>query len=77
MTTMRLRFIAKKTPNAKNRAPNVEGRKRSSEFGVGCWVLDGGRLLRSLECLDNHRRITGDHAIRRYAFRHYGTGSDD
>jgi hypothetical protein len=61
---MRLRFIAKNTPNAERRTPNVECRKRSSEFGVG-------RLLRSLECLHNYRGITSDHAIRRYAFRYY------
>jgi len=71
MTTMRLRFIAKKTPNAERRTPNVECRKRSSEFGVRGWVLSVGRLLRSLECLHNYRGITRDHAIRRHAFRYY------
>jgi len=77
MTTMRLRFIAQGAPNAECQSPNVECRKRSSEFGIRGWVLDVGRVLRSLECLDNHSWITRDHAIRRYAFRHYGTGSDN
>jgi len=77
MTTMRLRFIAKKTPNAEHRTPNVECRKRSSEFGVRRWVLDVGRLLPSLECLHNHRGITRDDAIRGHAFRHDGAGRHD
>ena len=77
MTTMRLRFIAKKTPNAERRTPNVECRKRSSEFGVRGWALGVGRWLRSLECLHHHCRITRDHAIRRHAFRYYRSGGDD
>ncbi len=77
ITTMRLRFIAKKTPNAELRTPNVECRKRSFEFGIGRSELDVGRLLRSLECLHDRRRITRDDAIRRHAFRHHRAGSND
>src|SRR5437667_19929 len=57
ITTMRLRFITKKTPNAERRTPNVECRKRSFEIGIRRWALDVGRLLRSLECLHDGRAI--------------------
>src|SRR4029079_13278937 len=47
MTTMRLRFMRKKTPNAQRRTSNVEQRK----FGVGCWELGVGSYNESpLKC---------------------------
>ena len=77
ITTMRLRFIAKKTPNAEHPTPNVECRKRSFEIGIRRWALDVGRLLRSLECLHNRRGITSDDAIRGHALRHHCAGRND
>src|SRR5438270_14006056 len=77
ITTMRLRFIAKKMPNAQFRTPNVECRNHSSEFGIRRCALDVGRLLRSLECLHHRCGITSDDAIRGHAFRHHRAGSDD
>src|SRR4029077_1498990 len=67
MTTMRLRFIRKKTPNAQRRTSNIERR----EFGVGRW--NDSRL----EFLDDYGRISCDDGIPFYAFGDDCSGCDD
>src|SRR6202045_4261405 len=76
ITTMRLRFIRKKTSNAERRTPNAESRWDLPEFDVERWALDVGRFpLLSLEFLHFDRRISGNNGIWRDRFRHHRTGS--
>src|SRR5947208_9257764 len=72
MTTIRLRFMSKRTPNAERRMPNVERRK----FGIGHWALALGHWNESqLEFLNDNGWIPGDHRIRFDTFRHHCSGS--
>src|SRR5207248_1671162 len=68
MTTMRLRFMSKKTPNAERGTPNTESSKSFSELEVGRWTLGVGRsLFVSLEFLHFDCRISGDDRVGRNA----------
>jgi hypothetical protein len=61
ITTIRLRFIRKKTPNAQRRTPNIE----QKEFGVERWELGVGRWNESpLEMFHDYRRISRHYDIR-------------
>src|SRR5207244_13461729 len=73
MTTIRLRFMNKRTPNAERRMPNVERRK----FGIGHWALALAHWNESqLEFLTDNGWIRGDHRIRSDTFRDHCSGID-
>src|ERR1700693_3953930 len=77
MTTIRLRFIRKKTSNAQRPRPNVECRRYFPELEARRWALGGQRLLRSLECLHGSSWVSRHNGVRRNTFRYNGARRDD
>src|SRR5262245_31482055 len=74
ITTMRLRFIRRKNPNAERQTPNIERKL----FGVGRWTLEIGRSNDSrLEFFHDYGRISGDDRIWFNTFRYHCPGRDN
>ena len=81
ITTIRFRFIKKKTPNSERIREQAAQRRMSNlqrwKLDVGCSTLDVRRFLRSLEFFNNDGRISRNDCIRLNPLCDNGARSDN